>query len=351
MAKQQIKIEHFTLESGVILKNVEVTFHTYGTYDASKNNVIWVCHALTANSDPYEWWPKVCGLDGYFNENEHFIICANILGSCYGTTGPLSEDENGALYYDEFPQITTRDMANLHELLRVNMGIKRIYTLVGASLGGQQALEWSILNPNVFDHLILIATNANHSPYGIAFNESQRLAIEADPTYALKKENGGKKGLIAARSIALLSYRSYEGYLISQNETNLNKLNSFKATQYQRYQGEKLAARFNAYSYVALSKAMDSHNVGRNRKSVKDALSEIKAKTLIIGITSDILFPLNEQRLLKYHIKNSTFRTISSNFGHDGFLLEYNSLINQFDDLLKSKNCINYRKAMERCCR
>jgi homoserine O-acetyltransferase len=348
MCKKQVKIENFTLESGVILKNVQVTYHTYGTYNRLKNNVVWICHALTANSDPYEWWPKVCGKDGFFNEEEHFIICANILGSCYGTTGPLTEDEKGEYYYDEFPQITTRDMANLHERTRIKLEIDEVHILVGASLGGQQALEWAIINPTIFHHLILIATNANHSPYGIAFNESQRLSIEADPTYALKKKNGGRNGLIAARSIALLSYRSYEGYLISQHESNLDKTNSFKATQYQRYQGEKLANRFNAYSYVALSKAMDSHNVGRNRISIKAALNQISAKTLIIGITSDNLFPLNEQRFLRYHIKNSIFRSISSRFGHDGFLLEYELLIEQFDDFLKSNQCIeNYRKVLE----
>jgi homoserine O-acetyltransferase len=332
MKENRVKFKEYQLENGIVLQNVEVVYHTSGTFNENENNVIWICHALTANSDASDWWPTICGEHGYFNEDEHFVICANILGSCYGTTGPLSSDENGVTYFDEFPQITIRDIFRLHEKLRLHLGINKINTLVGASLGGQQAMEWAIEKADLFENLILIATNAQHSPYGIAFNESQRLAIEADSTYFLKKPNGGRNGLIAARSIALLSYRSYEGYLLSQNETVTNKVNQFKAAHYQRYQGEKLADRFNAYSYVALSKAMDSHNVGRERGNVKNALNAIKAKTLIIGITSDVLFPLKEQLTLFQSIPNSIYRTIKSNFGHDGFLIEYESLINLFDE-------------------
>jgi len=337
MAKEQITLEDFTLESGITLKKLDVAFHRYGKYDSKNTNVIWICHALTANSDPFEWWPKIAGEVGFFNEKEHHIICANILGSCYGTTGPLSQDENGATYYDEFPEITTRDMANLHEVLSHKIGIEKINTLIGASLGGQQALEWAISFPNRFENLILIATNASHSPYGIAFNESQRLAIEADPTYRLKTVNGGKNGLIAARSIALLSYRSYEGYKLSQKNNSTEKTNQFKAAQYQRYQGEKLAKRFNAYSYVELSKAMDAHNIARGRKTIGKALQKITAKTLIIGISSDILFPIEEQQLLNFYIKDSSLKTIDSSYGHDGFLLEHEALINHFTCFFNQK--------------
>jgi len=272
MSVNKVVFKDFPLESGLSLKNVEVAYHTFGKLNKSKNNVVWVCHALTANSNPYEWWPNVCGEIGYFNENEHFIVCANILGSCYGTTGPLSKDENGDTYFDCFPLITTRDIARLHEKLRQYLELSQINVLVGASLGGQQALEWSIENPSVFEHLILIATNAKHSPYRIAFNESQRLAIKADPTYGKKDENAGEAGLIAARSIALLSYRSYHGYSLSQSEDNNEELSNFKASSYQKYQGIKLARRFNAYSYTLLSYAMDAHNVGRGRNGIENAL-------------------------------------------------------------------------------
>jgi homoserine O-acetyltransferase len=176
----------------------------------------------------------------------------------------------------------------------------------------------------------LIATNAKHSPYGIAFNESQRLAIKADSTYGKKDNNAGEAGLIAARSIALLSYRSYEGYSVSQKEENDELLLNYKASSYQKYQGIKLAKRFNAYSYVFLTHAMDAHNIGRARNGIENALAQIKAKTLIIGITSDILFPLEEQKKLWLHIPNSKLKTIESAYGHDGFLIEHEALVNEF---------------------
>lgn len=338
MNAKKVVFNELTLESGLTLRNVEVAYHTFGTINQSQSNVVWICHALTANSNPYEWWPNVCGIDGFFNEKEHFIICANILGSCYGTTGPLSRDEHGNKYYDYFPLITTRDMARLHEKLRIYLQINKIHILVGASLGGQQALEWSIENPTIFENLILIATNAKHSPYGIAYNESQRLAIKADSTYWKKEENGGQAGLIAARSIALLSYRSYEGYALTQNEDNEEILTNYKASSYQNYQGIKLANRFNAYSYVLLSHAMDSHYVGRNRGGIENALSTISAKTLIIGIASDILFPLDEQKKLWLHIPKSKLKTIESIYGHDGFLIEHEALVGHFKNFLHGES-------------
>jgi homoserine O-acetyltransferase len=334
MSVKKVFIEEFQLENGFILRNIEVAYHTFGVLSPKKSNVIWICHALTANSNPYEWWPNVCGESGFFNDQEHFIVCANILGSCYGTTGPLSEDEHGDKYYDYFPFITTRDMARLHDKLREYLQISKIYALVGASLGGQQALEWSIENSSVFENLILIATNAKHSPFGIAFNESQRLAIKSDSTYGKKDINAGQVGLIAARSIALLSYRSYDGYLLSQYEDNDEVLMNYKASSYQNYQGFKLAKRFNAYSYVLLSHAMDSHNVGRKRNGLEKALSRISAKTLIIGITSDSLFPLREQMQLWSYIPNSQIKTIASIFGHDGFLIEHDALVAHFRNFL-----------------
>jgi homoserine O-acetyltransferase len=326
--------EPFKLENGVLLNKLRIAYHTYGNLNSEKNNVIWICHALTANSDVFDWWKGIAGEDAYFNPNEHFIVCANIIGSCYGTTGPLSDDDYGQKWFDDFPQITTRDIANAHDLLRNHLGIQKINVLIGSSLGGQQAMEWAIINPSLFENLILIATNAFHSPYGIAFNESQRLAIQADSTYHHRSENGGQKGLIAARSIALISYRSYDGYLKTQSELNQEKTDDYLASRYQRYQGWKLANRFNAYSYVALSKTMDAHNVGRGRESVEKALSLIQARTLVIGISSDGLFPPREQEYLAKYIPKSSYKLIDSIFGHDGFLVENAKLIEIFKSFL-----------------
>lgn len=318
--KRTIK-EGIVLESGQTLPELSITYHTYGTYNPDKK-VLWVCHALTANSDVSDWWNGLFGQNQYFDKEEYFVICANVLGSCYGTTGPLSESLDGSIYFLDFPLITTRDMANVHESLRLALGIDQIDLLIGSSLGGQQAQEFAIVLKEKLKQLILIATNAFHSPFGIAFNEAQRLAIDADSSFRKNILNGGEKGLKAARSIGMLSYRSYEGYQKTQSETDRHKRDEFKASSYQNYQGEKLAKRFNAYSYWYLSKAMDSHNVGRNRISIVKALQEIKAETLVISISSDLLFPILEQQFLADTIPKASLEIIDSIFGHDGFLVE-----------------------------
>lgn len=335
--------ETFKLESGLQLDGLEIAYHTYGTLNEEKSNVIWVVHALTANSDVFDWWKGLFGHDDLFNPEEYFIVCANNLGSCYGTTGPLSiNTETSSPWFSNFPTITIRDMANALEILRDHLGIKKINTIIGGSQGGQIAQEWVIQNKKITDNLILIATNAKHSSWGIAFNESQRLAIQADISYFLNTPNGGEKGLKAARSIALLSYRNYNTYQESQKDKNNELINDYAAASYQRYQGDKLVKRFNAYSYVRLSEAMDSHNVARSRSlDVEQVLCQIDIPTLVIGVTSDLLFPLSEQQFLAEKIKNATFNQIDSFYGHDGFLIETKQLseyIKKFQDTVNNNS-------------
>ncbi|ETZ22893.1 homoserine O-acetyltransferase [Pedobacter sp. V48] len=326
----------FKLENGKKLRKLEIAYQTYGKLNAKKDNVIWVCHALTANADVLDWWKGLFGNNDLFNPEEHFIICANVLGSNYGTTNPLSINPvTGQPYYLAFPEFTIRDLVAAHRLLATHLGIQHIKVLIGGSLGGQQALEWAITDSKSVDNLILVATNAVHSPWGIAFNESQRLAISTDRTFYAQQPDGGLKGLKAARSIALLSYRTYEAYSATQLESVNDKTGSFRAASYQNYQGEKLCKRFNAYSYWYLSKAMDSHNVGRSRKSIVDALALVKANTLVIGIENDVLFPLCEQEFLAKHIQGAVLQSINSAYGHDGFLIETDILTNIIGTFLK----------------
>ncbi|MCO5950254.1 homoserine O-acetyltransferase family protein [Mucilaginibacter flavidus] len=313
----------FELESGKQLKELQIGYNTYGNLNKNADNVVWVCHALTANSDVFDWWKGLFGDSDYFNPEDYFIVCANILGSHYGTTCPLSTNPvTGQPYYLSFPEFTVRDMVKAHTLLADNLGINNIEILLGGSLGGQQAVEWAITQPERIKNLILIASNAKHSPWGIAFNESQRLAISADRTFYSNSPDGGQKGLKAARSIALLSYRNYKTYSVTQQEDEDNVTDSFKAASYQNYQGQKLVNRYNAYSYWYLSKSMDSHNVGRGRHGVEKALSLVKARTLVIGIKSDVLFPIEEQQYLFQHIPKAVFAELESFYGHDGFLIE-----------------------------
>lgn len=329
--------EPFELESGQKLQELEIGFHTYGSLNKNRDNVVWVCHALTANADVFDWWKGLFGENNFFNPDEHFIVCANILGSPYGTTNPLSVNPvTGQPYFLSFPKISVRDMVKAHQLLAKHLGINSIHVLLGGSLGGQQAMEWAIIEPDLVKNLILMATNARHSPWGIAFNESQRLAISADRTFYAGAPDGGKKGLKAARSIALLSYRGYKTYSISQQEETDSITDGFRASSYQNYQGDKLVNRFNAYSYWYLTKTMDSHNVGRNRNGIEKALSLIKARTLVIGIKSDLLFPIEEQQYLFRHISKSAFSEFDSYYGHDGFLIETEALTNIITSFFKT---------------
>lgn len=340
--------ETVTLENGKTLPDLQVAYHTYGQLNSNKSNVIWVCHALTANADVLDWWKGLFGENDLFNPEEHFIVCANVLGSHYGTTNPLStRSSTGLPYYLSFPEFTIRDLVAVHQLLAGHLGINRIKVLIGGSLGGQQSLEWAIMDPEAIENVIVIASNAAHSPWGIAFNESQRLAIKADRTFYAQQPDGGLRGLKAARSMALLSYRTYDAYATTQLESVDDKTDGYRASSYQNYQGEKLCKRFNAYSYWYLSKAMDSHNVGRGRKSIADALNTIKANVMVIGIENDVLFPLPEQEFLEEHIPGASFQSIKSAYGHDGFLIETSTLTSIIGTFLKenaNKNIIKLHR-------
>jgi homoserine O-acetyltransferase len=327
--------QSFQLASGESLSEIEIAYTTYGKLNKDKSNVVWICHAFTANSDPAEWWPGMVGEALTFNPDEHFIICANILGSAYGSTGPLSVNpETGKPYYRSFPTINVRDIVKAHQILADYLRIDKIHILTGGSVGGHQAVEWAIMQPHRVENLMLIATNACFSPWGIAFSASQRMAIEADPSFYEDKPEGGAKGLETARSIALISYRNPLAYNKTQVETDDDKSENFKAESYQRYQGKKLSKRFNAYSYYILSKVLDGHNVGRERGGLASALAKIEAKTLIIGINSDLLFLPEEQFELEKHINGAKLQMIDSDYGHDGFLLEYGQMKKIIADFL-----------------
>jgi len=316
----------FKLESGETLPELTIAYHTYGKFKG--DNVLWVCHALTANSNVADWWPHTVEQGRFLDPSLYFVVCANILGSHYGTTGPLSiNPETGTPYYHTFPFVTVRDIVAAHKLLAEHLGIERVYVAAGSSIGGFQAIEMALMYPGFVENLILIATSARSQPWSIAFNESQRMAIEADPSFAQGSDDGGMTGMSVARSLGLLSYRGSPAYNATQQENdNIFKLSGFRASSYQQYQGLKLCRRFNAYSYYRLSQLFDSHNVGRYRGGVESALSQIKSRTLIVGISSDILFPVAEQIFLYRHIPGAKLRLISSDFGHDGFLIEHQKL-------------------------
>lgn len=327
----------FALESGHVLPGYHLAYTTYGTLSEAKDNVVWIFHALTANSEPAEWWPGVVGEGKLFDPARYFIVCVNMPGSCYGSLGPLDDDPaTNRPYYHAFPFFTPRDMIRSYQPLKDHLGIDKIKIGIGGSMGGQQLLEWAIEEPELFDYIFPVATNAKHSSWGIAFNASQRMSIEADGTWKNNNADAGMEGMKAARSVALISYRHYETYRASQSEHQIEKTDNYKSESYQRYQGEKLARRFNAFSYYFLSKGMDAHHVGRGRGSIEKALQKIKAKTLVIGIESDILFPVSEQEFIAENVSGAKFIAINSLYGHDGFLLESEQIENIINGFLVS---------------
>ncbi len=316
--------EPFALENGQSLPSIQVGYHTYGKLNAAKDNVVWVCHALTANSDPADWWKGLVGEGSIINPEKYFIVSANMLGSCYGSTGPVSIDPGTKEpYYSNFPQVTIRDMVKAHILLRKHLGIDTIYLLMGGSMGGYQALEWCVMEKEVVKHLFLIATSPAESAWGIAVHTAQRLAIEADASWKEHRADAGANGLKAARGIGVITYRNYHILQKTQQDEDTNKLDGYKASSYIQYQGEKLVKRFNAYSYWLLTKSMDSHNLARGRGGdMKMVLKNMQLPVLIIGIGSDILCPLDEQRLMADNLPHAKLVEIDSAYGHDGFIIE-----------------------------
>ena len=315
---------NFGLESGESLPEINIAYHTYGKLNHDKSNAVWVCHALTANSDVADWWKGLVGSGNLINPDKYFVVCANILGSCYGTTGPLSiNPATDTPYYDKFPQITIRDMVKAHILLREHLGIEKIFLLMGGSLGGYQVLEWSVMESARIENLFLLATSPTESAWGIATHTTQRLAIEADSTWKTPTANAGAKGLKAARAIGMLTYRNYGIMVKQQTDADAEKTDNYKASSYINYQGDKLVKRFNAYSYWYLTKSMDSHHLARGRGGkIESVLQNIKQRTLVIGISSDILCPLQEQHYISDHMPCATLIEIDSAFGHDGFMVE-----------------------------
>ena len=332
--------EPFRLEHGSTLEGLEIAYHTFGKLNATADNVVWVCHALTANSDVDDWWPHTVVAGGFLDPAEYFVVCANVLGSCYGTTGPLSVNPStGSPYFGNFPPLTMRDVVAAHRLLADALGVGRIHGLIGASVGGFQALEWAAEEPGRFDRLALIATGAKASPWAIAIDETQRMIIRADSTYGEARADAGASGLAAARALGLLTYRGPEGYNITQQDKPdapcvLPGLPSeHRACTYQRHQGDKLKARFNAYSYMAILDTFDTHDIGRGRGGVEAALARIgesDCRVIVVGLSTDLVFTPAEMRSLAAALPGAAYAEISSPFGHDGFLVEYD----QLNDLL-----------------
>jgi homoserine O-acetyltransferase len=319
----------FALERGGSLPEVQVAYRTWGTLDAAGGNAVVICHALTGSADADRWWTRMFGPGRAFDPGRDFVVCANILGSCYGTTGPVSIDSaTGQPWRGRFPAITIRDMVALQHALVRALGVERIRMVIGGSLGGMQALEWALMYPAMVERLVFIASTARHSAWAIGLGEAQRQAIFADPRWRdglYDPADPPAAGLAAARMQAMLSYRSapsFEERFGRRPQTE----DLFAVESYLRYQGQQLVDRFDAATYVALTEAMDTHDVARGRGDLDEVLRGVRQPTLVVSIDSDVLYWPWEQREVARLVPDARIAVLDSPQGHDAFLIDVDRL-------------------------
>lgn len=316
---QLLRIEApFHLEAGEVFPELHLAYRTWGRLAPSKDNAVLVCHALTGSADVDLWWPGVLGPGRALDPARDFVVCSNVLGSCYGSTGPGSLDPgSGTVWGKRFPEITVRDMVHAQALLLDHLGVRRLSLVVGGSLGGMQVLEWGVTFPERVAAMAPIATAGRTSAWCIAFSEAQRAALEAAGNEGM--------GLAVARMIAMCSYRS-PGELAARFGRQAAGGGGFSVQGYLRHQGEKLAARFEPDSYKVLLRAMDTHDVSRGRGAYEEVLSCVKVPALVISIDSDALFLPAEQRELVRLLPCAELAMLTSAHGHDAFLVDQNAV-------------------------
>lgn len=321
--------EPFQLESGEWLDAVNVAYRTWGDPRNAADHTILVCHALTGSADVEEWWPGIIGANKAFDPARDYIVCSNILGGCYGTTGPVSlRPGSNVRYRGDFPEITVRDMVNLQRLLIDYLGVGKIELITGPSLGGMQALEWAALYPKRVGSIVAIGVGASHSAWCIGITEAQRAAIYADPNWQggfYDDEERPQAGMAAARMMAVCSYRSWQSFDSRFGRDSTDE-GDFQVQSYLRYQGDKINQRFDANSYVRLTQAMNSHDVARGRSDLPDVLGRLNQRVLVVSISSDILYPPHEQEFLSQLLPQAEYAVLESEFGHDGFLIQTDEL-------------------------
>lgn len=336
----QFEVPRFSLENGTELQNIAVNYATFGKLNAQRDNALVVCHALTGNSSLDTWWGGLLGPECAFDTSKYFVVCANILGSCYGTTGPASiNPSTGKVYGSQFPDVTVRDTVRLHmKLLQERLNVEQVVSAIGGSLGGMQALEWGMLGGDYVRSVVPIACGSHHTAWQIGISELQRQAIYMDPNYLggnYSIENPPQQGLALARQIAMITYRTHEMYKRKYGRIREDS-NLFRVQSYLDYQGQKFLSRFDVNSYVTLTKLMDSHDLGRDRGGLEAAMKMLEQPVLVLGIDSDVLYPISEQKELNDGLPNSKFSLINSLHGHDGFLLEQTQIGNAIQSFLNT---------------
>lgn len=323
-------VPEFRLENGAVLQAVDVAYETYGELNASGTNAVLVCHALTGDAQAAVWWSGLIGRGQALDTEKYFVVCANVLGGCDGSTGPQSiQPSTGRPYGSAFPTVTIRDMVRLQHRLLQEFGVASLHLVIGGSMGGLQAIEWAVTYPSFVKHCIPMAAAQQLSALALAYNDAMRTAIVNDPDWADGDYYGSRgpvQGFALARQIGMITYRSFELFQ-DRFHRETTEDHRFQIASYLQYQGQKLVQRFDAGSYLCLLGAMDSHDVGRDRGGLATALRRITARVLWVGIDRDHLFPALEQRACVEALREAgvacDYAEIRSTFGHDAFLIEH----------------------------
>jgi len=317
--------EPVTLESGAILPQVTVAYRTWGRLDPAGDNAVLVCHALTGSADVDQWWPGLMGPGKALDPARDYVVCSNVLGGCYGSTGPTSLSPlTGKRYGAGFPAVTVRDLVHVQAALLDQLGVDQLALVLGGSLGGMQALEWAALYPERVQRIAALSVSARQSPWCIGQSEAQRHALYADTRWKGGDYDPAEPpahGLAAARMAAMLSYRHWDEFAVRFGREQATD-GCFQVESWLKHHGEKFVARFDAASYVALTRIMDSHDLGRGRGGYARALAALRMPLLVVGSTSDVLYLPDEQRELAWHVSGAELAWLDSPHGHDAFLIE-----------------------------
>jgi homoserine O-acetyltransferase len=335
---------------------VTLTYETWGTLNAAGDNAVLITHALTGYSHAHDaerpddtkvaWWNPLIGPGRFFDTSRYFVICSNILGSCYGSTGPSSLDpQTGQPYGMRFPVVTIRDMVRAQRRLLEYLGVRRIAMVAGGSIGGQQALEWAVTYPELVEKVIVVAATAALTAQAVAFSEVQRQVIMSDRRWQqgnYRPGEGPDAGLAIARMLAMITYQSEESMELRFARRAARQLDiaspggyadlgkRFDVESYLYYQGNALLKRFDANSYLYISRAMDLYDVSEGYPSLEAALRRVRSKALFIGIWSDLLFPAARVRRLTEQVNavggDATYVELDSPHGHDAFLKEWGQM-------------------------
>ncbi len=353
---QVFTFDSLPLQRGGHIAPVTVAYETWGKLNAAGDNAVLITHALTGSSHAHDtenpgdpkaaWWNPLIGLGRFFDTSRYYVICSNILGGCYGTTGPSSVDPNtGRPYGMRFPVITIRDMVEVQRKLIEHLGVRQLAMVAGGSIGGQQSLEWAVAYPELVRKAIVVAATAALTAQAIAFSEVGRQAILADPLWQggdYLPGEGPREGLAIARMLAMITYQSEEAMELrfarrpARNKnvsapsgfTDLGE--RFDVEGYLYHQGEALVRRFDANSYLYISRAMDLYDVSEGHPSLEAALSRLRSQALFIGIRSDFLFPAARVRWLADQVRaaggEAIYAELDSPHGHDAFLKEWEQM-------------------------